>query len=53
MLDHLLLDAALEGEVELLKRLSGREPGGFDPVLAAVAVADGDLRCEQNLQDFS
>jgi hypothetical protein len=31
VLDHLLLDAALEGEVELLQRLVGREPGGADP----------------------
>jgi len=29
MLDNLLLEAALEGEVELLERLAGREPGGF------------------------
>ena len=30
VLDHLLLDRALEGEVELLERLSGREAGGLD-----------------------
>ena len=52
VLDHLLLDAALEGEVELLECLSGGEPGDFDPVLPAVAVADGDLRCEQGLQEL-
>jgi len=44
MLDHLLLRRALEGEVELLQRLAGREPGGLDPPLAAVTVAGGDLR---------
>ena len=31
VLDHLLLDGALEGEVELLERLAGGEPGGADP----------------------
>ena len=40
---------ALEGEVELLQRLAGGEPGGLDPALAAVAVARGDLGAEQDL----
>ena len=31
MLDDLFFDGALEGEVELLERLSGGEPCGFDP----------------------
>ena len=47
VLDHCLLHAALEGEVELLQRLAGGEPGGLDPALAAVAVARGDLGAEQ------
>ena len=38
VLDHLLLDASLESEVELLKRFAGWEAGGLDPVLPAVAV---------------
>ena len=37
------LTDALEGEVELLQRLAGGEPGGLDPSLAAVGVACGDL----------
>ena len=49
MLDDGLLDAALEGEVELLQRLAGREAGGLDAALAAVAVAGGDLGGEQRL----
>src|SRR3954465_5735590 len=49
MLDDRLLHAALEGEVELLQGLAGREPGGLDAALAAVAVAGGHLRCEQRL----
>jgi hypothetical protein len=52
VLNHLLLDAVLEGEVELLERLACWEPGGFDPVLPAVAVAHGDLCCEQGLQEL-
>jgi hypothetical protein len=39
VLDHLLFDRALEGEVELLQGLAGGKPGGLDPPLAAVAVA--------------
>src|SRR5579862_745285 len=49
MLDHGLLHAALEGEVELLERLAGGEPGGLDATLAAVTVARGDLSAEQDL----
>jgi hypothetical protein len=44
VLDDRLLDAALEGEVELLERLAGGEPRGLDPALAAVAVTGGHLR---------
>ena len=40
-------DRGLEGEVELLERLAGREPGGLDPGLAAVAVAAVDLGLQQ------
>src|SRR4051812_33984296 len=47
--DDGLLDRALEGEVELLQGLAGREPGGLDPALAAVAVAGGDLGRQQRL----
>jgi hypothetical protein len=39
VLDDLALDRALEGEVELLERLAGREARGLDPALAAVALA--------------
>jgi hypothetical protein len=35
MLDDLAADRALEGEVELLERLSGRKPRPLDPALAA------------------
>src|SRR5919198_2478881 len=38
-------------EVELLERLSGREAGGLDPRLAAVALARGDLGCEHRLEE--
>jgi hypothetical protein len=39
VLDHLPFDRALEGEVELLERLAGREAGRLDPALAAVGLA--------------
>jgi len=51
MLDHLLPDRALEGEVELLERLAGREAGGLDPRLAAVALARGHLGREHRLEE--
>jgi hypothetical protein len=39
-MQHLVArDRGLEGEVELLERLAGREAGGLDAGLAAVAVA--------------
>jgi hypothetical protein len=38
VLDHLPLDRALEGEVELLERLALREARRLDPALAAVAL---------------
>ena len=47
MLDDLLFDRALEGEVELLERLAGWEPCGFDPQLAAGSVSGGDLGGQQ------
>jgi hypothetical protein len=47
VLDHLLFDRALEGEVELLERLAGGEPCGFDPQLAAGGVPGGDLGGQQ------
>jgi hypothetical protein len=37
----------LEAEVELLERFAGGEAGLFDPALAAVGVAGGDLGGEQ------
>jgi len=40
-------DGGLEGEVEVLERLAGREAGGLDPGLAAVAVAAVDLGLQQ------
>jgi len=49
VLDDRLLHRSLEGEVELLKRLASREPGGLDPALAAVALARGHLGPEQHL----
>src|SRR5439155_13265976 len=49
VLDHRLFDRALEAEVELLEGLAGREAGGLDPGLAAVAIAGGDLGAEQDL----
>jgi hypothetical protein len=49
VLDHLLLDAALEGEVELLQGLVGGEPGGADPQPAAGGLAGGELGREQRL----
>jgi hypothetical protein len=39
VLDHLAADRALEGEVELLERLAGREAGRLDARLAAVRLA--------------
>ena len=39
VLDHCLLDRALEGEVELLQRLAGGEARGADAGLAAVRLA--------------
>jgi hypothetical protein len=47
VLDDLLLDAALEGEVELLQGLVRREPGRTDPQPAAGGLPRGDLRREQ------
>jgi hypothetical protein len=47
VLDDGLLHAALEGEVELLQGLAGREAGGLDAAFAAVAVARGDLRAQE------
>ena len=49
VLDHLALDRALEGEVELLERLAGGKAGRLDAGLAAVALARGDLGGEQRL----
>ncbi len=51
VLDHRLLDAALEGEVELLKRFSRREAGLADPCLAAETVAGGHLGLQQRLHE--
>src|SRR5262249_70758 len=49
VLDHGLLERALEAEVELLERLAGWEAGGLDPRFAAVAVAGGDLWAEREV----
>src|SRR3954471_11501239 len=47
MQDRVTAQAGLEGAAELLERLAGREAGGLDPRLAAVAVARVDLGLEQ------
>ena len=49
VLDHLLFDRALEGEVELLERLARWEASGFDARLAAVGIAGLSLGGEQGL----
>ena len=49
MLDHLLFDRALEGEVELLQRFAGGEPGLADARLAAVALPRRGLGRQQRL----
>jgi len=51
VLDDLALDRTLEGEVELLERLSGRKARRLDPRLAAVRLARGDLAREHRLQE--
>ena len=48
VLDDGLLHRALEGEVELLQGLAGRESGGLDAPLAAVAVA-GETSVESSV----
>ena len=49
VLDHGLLHAALEAEVELLQGLSGREARLADAGLTAMAVTRADLGLEQQL----
>jgi len=51
VLDDLLLDRALEGEVELLERLARPEASGLDARLAAVALASADLGREHRLEE--
>jgi hypothetical protein len=51
VLDHLFLDAALEGEVELLKRVVGGDPGGADPQPPAGGLPGGDLGGEQRFDE--
>jgi hypothetical protein len=46
MLDQRLLDRVLEGEVELLERLSGGEPRGLDATLAAMRLPGWERRSE-------
>jgi len=41
--DYVAFEASGVVEVELLQRLSGREPGGPDAALAAVAFPRGDF----------
>ena len=41
--DLLFGDGSLVGEVEVVEGFGLGEPGGFDPVLAAVGLAGGDL----------
>jgi hypothetical protein len=52
VLDDLLFDGALEGEVELLQGLTRREASGLDPVLATVGLPGGDLSGEHCLEEF-
>jgi hypothetical protein len=52
VLDHRLLDRALEGEVELLECLSCGEAGGADPALAAVRLPRRDLSGEERLGEL-
>jgi hypothetical protein len=47
VLDHLLLDRALEGEVELLQRLVRREPCRADPRSTPGGLARGQLGRQQ------
>jgi hypothetical protein len=49
VLDDLAADRALEGEVELLQRLAGRQARRLHARLAAVRLARGDLGREQGL----
>lgn len=51
VLDHLALDRSLEGEVELLERLSGREACRLNPRLAAVGLTRTDLGGEDGLEE--
>jgi hypothetical protein len=51
VLDHRLLHAALEAEVELLERLASREACLRDAGLAAVRVARGDLGGQQHRRE--
>jgi hypothetical protein len=51
VVDHLFLDRALEAEVEFLERLAGGEAGLLDAVLAAVALARGDLGLEHRFEE--
>jgi len=51
VLDHLLLDRALEGEVELLEGLAQGKAGGLDARLAAVGLARGDLGGEHRFEE--
>ena len=46
----LALQAASEGEVEVVERLHRREAGGLDARLAAVALPGGDLLAEHGGQ---
>jgi hypothetical protein len=45
VLDDLLLDRALEGEVELLERLACREPGCLDPGLSRAETSVPSSAC--------
>src|SRR5829696_8042585 len=52
VLNRVARDRGLKGEVELLERLAGRKPRGFDPGLAAVAVATVGLGLEQRRREL-
>jgi hypothetical protein len=52
MHDLVAFQAAGVVEVELFDAFAGREPGGTDPVFAAVGVAGSDLTLQTGRQVF-
>ncbi len=50
--DEVAFESASVVEVELLQRLSGREPGSADAALPAVGLAGGDLALQAGHQEL-